>query len=129
MADHPRGTKYKTLSDRVAGELAITGNIMATARKFGIDRATINKWLNYQHFAALVEQKKIELELECLQAIRDDPSWQSKAWILERLYPEKYGQRRQAQNLKGEFTITVKRLETENSGQWAVKNRKQKTVK
>lgn len=67
-------------------------------KSVGIGYDTFLMWLdNYKDFADSVkkaEQEGREIEVSrCVSHIRQDKSWQSKAWILERLVPEVFSQR------------------------------------
>ena len=46
-------------------------------------------------FADAVEKAQGQAEIRALRAINDDPSWQAKAWYLERSKPHRWGRRTQ----------------------------------
>jgi hypothetical protein len=46
-------------------------------------------------FTEAVEKSQAQAELVALRVINDDPSWQSKAWYLERSKPHRWGRRTQ----------------------------------
>jgi hypothetical protein len=80
--------KYRNLSESVADVLAHGCGIEGTAAKFGLSRNTVYRWLETDHFQALVELKKTEYRLELLKTIQKagqkEHLWQASAWILER---------------------------------------------
>jgi hypothetical protein len=80
--------KYRNLSESVAEMLAHGSGIEGTAAKFGLSRNTIYRWLETDHFQALVELKKTEYRLDLLKNIQKagqkEHLWQASAWILER---------------------------------------------
>ena len=79
------------------------GNYMETAAAYaGISKDTLYKWLKrgrrcergkYRQFTDAVEKAQGESEVRDLQAIGLDSSWQSKAWRLERRFPQNWGRR------------------------------------
>jgi transposase-like protein len=46
-------------------------------------------------FAESVEKAQSQAEIVAIRAIKDDPSWQSNAWYLERSRPHRWGRRTQ----------------------------------
>ena len=63
----------------------------------GIDQDTLINWKKrYSDFSDRIEQKKLELEARLLDRIKKagEKTWQADAWLLERLRPEKYSERR-----------------------------------
>ena len=80
--------KYRNLSELVAEILAHGSGIEGTAAKFGLSRNTLYRWLETDHFQALVELKKTEYRMELLGRIatagQKPHLWQASAWILER---------------------------------------------
>lgn len=81
---------YKLKSSQIAMALWIHGNISAAAAEAEVSRKTVHEWMHNSHFVTLIEQKGAEFEKEWLATIRTDPSWQSKAWLLERRMGSKY---------------------------------------
>jgi len=47
----------------------------------------------HAEFAEAVKEARDRAELRALTVIANDPSWQSKAWYLERTQPDRYGRR------------------------------------
>lgn len=58
----------------------------------GISEATFYNWMRDNiEFLESVKAAEAEAEETLVNAIQTDPSWQSKAWILERRHPDKWG--------------------------------------
>lgn len=75
----------------------------------GVDPETVRRWIvkgekqkSGPHAVFVGELKKARAfgKMDLLGKIGDDPSWQAKAWILERRYPGEFG-RRQALEVTG----------------------------
>lgn len=47
----------------------------------------------HREFSEAVKEARDRAELRALTVIANDPSWQSKAWYLERTQPDRYGRR------------------------------------
>ena len=71
--------------------IAVTGNYTESAKLCNISRITIQNWMKHDQFLSLIEEKKVAIEAKCFNDIYNDPAWTAKAWILERLKPEKWG--------------------------------------
>ena len=57
-----------------------------------IDESTYYLWLKeHQAFQALIKRAESERLVFLVGEIRKDPAWQSKAWLLERLYHKEFG--------------------------------------
>lgn len=57
-----------------------------------IDESTYYDWLKqHQEFQALIKKAESERLAGLVLVIRKDASWQSKAWLLERLYRNEFG--------------------------------------
>lgn len=89
------------------------GNYIETACDLaGITRSTWAKWLKdgsrledddpdtldemgtlSRKFSMAVKRAMAESESEDLKSIRNDKQWTAKAWRLERMHPDRYGQR------------------------------------
>jgi hypothetical protein len=80
--------KYRNLSPLVAEMLAHGSGIVGTAMHFGIAPNSIRRWLETNHFCALVEQKREAYRLELLKTIQKAGQkphlWAASAWLLER---------------------------------------------
>ena len=58
----------------------------------GIHKDTFYEWIKqYPDFSDAVKEAEAASELELVSKIKVDPSWQSKAWMLERRMPERWG--------------------------------------
>jgi transposase len=88
----------------VLGNLAAGCYVETACAAAGIGKSTYYSWLEraeedpdsaYAEFAALVEKARAQAEAANLRIIRKaaNDSWQAAAWLLERVYPEKYGMR------------------------------------
>jgi transposase len=45
----------------------------------------------YAELVTRIEEAEASREKSLVKVIVDDPSWKSKAWLLERLYPDRWG--------------------------------------
>lgn len=55
---------------------------------------TIYEWRDsYPEFHARLKEARFACRADCVEAIKKDKSWQSKAWILERLCPQTWGKK------------------------------------
>ena len=67
--------------------------------------AKASECIYFQFFQSLKEAEA-KAKLSLLSKIKTDPSWQSKAWILERRYPDEWG-RREKIDLTAEINTNV----------------------
>lgn len=76
----------------------------------GIPRGTFYQWLAkgrvatsgaYRDFHDKIKAARTKCHLRWVKHIEGDPSWQSKAWLLERRYPELWGRRTLDINISG----------------------------
>lgn len=66
--------------------------IESAANYGGIHKDTFYEWLKqHSDFSDAVKDAESEAEFKLVQTIQADPSWQSKAWILERRHPDRWG--------------------------------------
>lgn len=64
----------------------------SSAQYGGISEDTFYEWIKvHPEFSEGIKQAEIESEKELVEYIRNDVSWQSKAWMLERRLPERWG--------------------------------------
>lgn len=57
-----------------------------------INEATYYRWIQaHASFASLIKKAESERLAGLILVIRKDESWQSKAWMLERLYRDEFG--------------------------------------
>jgi hypothetical protein len=62
----------------------------------GISQTTFYQWQkDYPEFSDNIKEAEAVGEEELLASIRTDSTWQSKAWILERRHPDRWGRREQ----------------------------------
>jgi transposase len=60
----------------------------------GVNSDTFYDWLNKdQEFSERIKKAKAEGKYALVAKIAQDESWQSKAWMLERQYPDEFGRR------------------------------------
>lgn len=58
----------------------------------GISEATFYNWMKDNvEFLESIKAAEAEAEERLVEQISFDPSWQSKAWILERRHPDRWG--------------------------------------
>lgn len=76
--------------------------VEATCGLLGISRETFYKWIREGEqtprglkadFADTVKKAQGMSTLTLINSIGKDPSWQAKAWLLERLHPKQFGRR------------------------------------
>lgn len=123
MAKAGRPTKLtEDLIEQIA-KLVREGNYIETACAFcGINKDTYYRWAKdgaraksgiKKRFSDAIKKAVAESEMNDLETIRLDPSWQSKAWRLERRFPDKWGNRQKVE-LSGNVNIgKVKKLAEE----------------
>ena len=81
----------------------------------------------YLEFVEALKKSEATAEANLLSVIQADPSWQSKAWILERRCPEHWGRRGRLDaslnsNIEVKFT-TIKELSEEEWNKQVVNGR------
>lgn len=94
------------------------------AAKHGVHRETLINWeKRYPEFATLMEQAQAEAAQRWLTlvqlAAREPRNWTAAAWLLERTFPDIYGQRQRIEHtgsddgapIKTETTTTVNVVE------------------
>jgi hypothetical protein len=92
------------VADVVVENLRAGNYVQTAARAAGISRQTFADWMRrgrstktedapFREFAERVEQARAECEAENVKIIADAAreSWSAAAWLLERLYPERWG--------------------------------------
>ena len=60
----------------------------------GVSEATFYNWMKNKknvEFLEAIKAAEAEAEERLVEQISVDPSWQSKAWILERRHPDRWG--------------------------------------
>ena len=67
----------------------------SAAKYLGCGTSTITRETSHDPaFCDLVKKAEMMMKKTCLAIILKDPSWQSKAWLLERKWWQEFGQRR-----------------------------------
>ena len=73
----------------------------------------------YRQFYDAVKEAEQTAELACLAEIRQDGSWQSKAWVLERRYPERWGRKdRLDSNVNSTVEVTFNAVKEMSRDEW-----------
>ena len=90
------------MANKIASLIA-TGNYdVVVCGLIGIHTSTYYNWLSkgekaksgkYKEFFDKVKKAEAYRESKWIKDIDGDPSWQSKAWLLERRYPERWGKK------------------------------------
>ncbi len=106
----------KTLCDAIAG-----GNYNDVAAEYaGIGTTTFYRWMEqgeqaesgmYRDLWDAVKKAASQAEVRNVAIIELDPSWQSKAWLLERKHFDRWGKKESLEHTGkdgGELVITVK---------------------
>lgn len=99
------GRKSKLTPELIAQvETSLRGHstVDATCDMLGISRETFYKWIREGEasgrglkfdFSDTVKRAQGMSRIMLTNKIASDPSWQAKAWLLERMYPKEYGRR------------------------------------
>jgi len=90
------------LSEKIANYIS-TGNYdCVVCGLVGIHVSTYYRWLSmgekakkgqYKEFYDAIKKAEAAREMKWIRDIDADTSWQSKAWLLERRYPERWGKK------------------------------------
>ena len=110
---------YSEAKDRLL--LAITKGltILDACEYVGISEQTYYNWLNkdvksianeedkkkYLEFLESLKKAQSECQMYCLDFIMKDKSWQSKAWVLERRFPDRWAKKDMTINENNEKVI------------------------
>lgn len=83
----------------------------------GIGESTFyEKQKDDPEFAERVKRALVQFKHERIKKIREDTSWQSSAWLLERKFPEEFGRKDQVDHTtKGEKINTIRLIEVRAS--------------
>lgn len=80
------------VKERICDALKLGVTCEAAANYAGCSRDTYYRWRKDDpDFAAAADLAMSASEVQLIMDIRSDGSWQSKAWLLERRWPERYG--------------------------------------
>jgi hypothetical protein len=85
----------------------------------GITKKTYYNWINkntdeikdeaerkkFLHFLHNIKKAQSECQMYCLDFIMKDKSWQSKAWVLERRFPDRWAKKDMTINENNEKVI------------------------
>lgn len=127
-----RKTKLSpTVKSRICSVLA-NGNYIQTACAVArIHVSQFFRWMEkgehaksgiYREFYDAVKEAEQTAELACLAEIRQDESWQSKAWVLERRFPERWGRKdRLEANIQGSVQVQFVPVEKMTIEEWNTK--------
>jgi len=92
--------------------IVIGMSIARACAYIGVDKQTFYKWKKFgierpdSVYASLlenIERAESGGELKLISDIQRDASWQSKAWILERRYPDEWSRRETRKNVNVNF--------------------------
>ena len=114
MAAGAKGKYCPEIVEKIA-ECIAKGNYANVACALaGIHEATYYLWLSDEkkpEFYEAIKEAEALAEATAVAAIQSDPSWQSKAWYLERKFKDRWA-KTETQNLNHSGTIdTVKTLD------------------
>jgi hypothetical protein len=103
------GAKLKLNKDMIDKMCAVIsgGNYAKVAFEMvGVSYTTYYRWVDlgrkdtekgkesiFHEFYDALKKAEAAREASWVMAINNDPSWQSKAWMLERRYPDRWGQK------------------------------------
>jgi hypothetical protein len=96
-----RPTELNESTARIIVKAMADGNYLETAAALGgVTAKTVRNWLRrgknrraellYSEFAHSFARAIAQAEIENIEAIRGDGSWQSRAWLLERRHPKRW---------------------------------------
>lgn len=102
----PTGGRRSKLTAELIGQFEATlqnhNTVAAACDMLGIARETFYRWLREgeeakgglkRDFCDTVKRAQGMSQVLLVNKISSDPSWQAKAWLLERLHPHTYGRR------------------------------------
>jgi len=78
---------------QIEGMLAIGVSNKSCAEAVGINEETFYDWMKKPKFSKRIKAAKSLGQVKLLKIINEDPSWQSKAWALERIWPKEFGKK------------------------------------
>lgn len=81
---------------RILKALKLGVSLEQAATYGGISYDTLNEWRKaFPDFSEACKKARAQMEVDSLRVISaaGRRSWQAKAWMLERLFPDKYGRR------------------------------------
>lgn len=90
------------LAEKIANYISTGNYAVVVCGLVGIGESTYYSWLEkgvkaksgkYREFLESIKRAEAAREAKWIKDIDGDPSWQSKAWLLERRYPERWGKK------------------------------------
>jgi len=90
------------LQDKLVEYLSAGNYTCVACGLVGIHVSTFCRWMSigekaksgkYREFYEAIKKAEAAREATWIKYIDSDPSWQSKAWLLERRYPERWGKK------------------------------------
>jgi transposase len=90
------------LAEKIANYISTGNYASVVCGLVGITETTYYSWLEkgrkaksgkYLEFLESIKKAEAAREAKWIKDIDGDPSWQSKAWLLERRYPERWGKK------------------------------------
>jgi len=124
-----RSKLTKQLIERICEEVEAGNYIRTACGNVGISESTFHAWREkgesgfgglYLEFVEALKKSEATAEANLLSIIQADPSWQSKAWILERRCPEHWGRRgRLDASLNSNVEVTFATVKEMTEEEWA----------
>jgi|TARA_R110000803_G_scaffold134573_1_gene201663 hypothetical protein len=110
---------YSEAKDRLLTAIGNGLTIIDACSYAGISEQTYYNWLNkdissikvekdkkkYIEFLESLKRKQSECQMYCLDFLMKDKSWQSKAWVLERRFPDRWAKKDMTLNENNEKVI------------------------
>lgn len=110
---------YSESKDRLLDAITKGLTINDACEYAGISEQTYYNWLNkdvssikneedkkkYLEFLESLKKAQSECQMYCLDFIMKDKSWQSKAWVLERRFPDRWAKKDMTINENNEKVI------------------------
>lgn len=90
------------LAEKIANYISTGNYASVVCGLVGVGDSTFYRWLEkgakaksgkYREFWEAIKKAESAREAKWIKDIDGDPSWQSKAWLLERRYPERWGKK------------------------------------
>ena len=78
---------------KIESMLSIGVSNKSCAEAVGIPETTFYAWMKKPKFSQRVKKAKALGQVKSLKCIESDSSWQSKAWMLERIWPKEFGKK------------------------------------
>lgn len=111
----------RKLGKAIAGRVAVGMPLLYAAQAEGVAKNTVHEWIRrgrgeddrpatelLSWFAGEMEKARAESIQRAVQAVYEDPSWQARAWWLERRLPDEFGRRERMEHTgEVEHRVTV----------------------